>query len=445
MGAPAFAVTSPLAGRRTTPEPSYDVFISYAHADGAAFVAVLVEKLKRAGLTVWLDEERRPAGAPIDETLISALQRSRTAVYVVTPAWIGRPYTRTELEVFAKEERRPYVAIIRIPDPRQSALGSAFLGEEKWLRWPDSADADELFWQLYCGLEQMEPGPRAEWKRKGGDRAQGGGLVAELTAPSEPRSEVFTALIAAVTIPQALACDRDLAWGKVCRFVENPRSEAWLVVGARRSAHELFLRRLRESLRTPNRRVVIVRWSGGTVPVGRNGFLASLAAAMNATTEAQLVAALRAQLTDGNVLILHQPVTEDAFERDDLPLYYGRWLPDLLAKADPDNRPDDRIGAVKAVQAIAWWPDGDSGHSPDTWQRSAQELIARVRDQQDAQRLPIRELLELGPISREDVAKWCEEYLPAGTDCPRFVDRVMDGVRDPAEILERIVRLAGED
>ena len=72
-----------------------DVFVSYAHADGA-WVEVLAGNLHRAGLEVWFDEWEITAGDVLVHKLDQGILRSRNGVLVVSPTSMSRPIVAEE-------------------------------------------------------------------------------------------------------------------------------------------------------------------------------------------------------------------------------------------------------------------------------------------------------------------------------------------------------------
>ena len=423
----------------------FDVFVSYARADGAAFARDLVRQLDAAGFSCYLDEEQMAPGDDVLESLVRALRRSRHAVFVITAAWLKKDWTRWEGDVFVEEGKdRRLVPILRAQGVGKADLGP-YLSKVDWLDWPPQADADAQFWQVYCGLCARAPGPREQWAACGRQAQGKGALAGGAPSPEAPREEVLSAFTIQIELPAALGLDRAPQWGELCTYAATTRSEALFVVGPRRYGHDAFLRRVQQCLgRAPERHIKVVAWNPPWTPVGRDAFLKPLADAFDVRTEGQLVAALRAMLLDTNLVLVHQPVVEDSFETEDLVLYYTRWLPELVGRVDPEARADDRIFGIKALQSVAWWPEGESRRA-GTSEREARALLDRLRTDQDRTRLPVRVLTPLDPITREHVERWSEDHLPAGVDCRRFVERVMDGARDPAEILDRIVQWFGQD
>lgn len=78
---------SPRDGRRF-------VFLSYAHADGAAAEA-LVETLAASAIDVWWDRRLEP-GADFDEVIEAALEQSAAVIVIWSDASVTSRYVRTE-------------------------------------------------------------------------------------------------------------------------------------------------------------------------------------------------------------------------------------------------------------------------------------------------------------------------------------------------------------
>jgi hypothetical protein len=73
----------------------FDVFISYARADGER-VRVLAENLHQSGLEVFLDEWYIAAGDVLVHKLDEALARTRNGVLVASASALERPWVREE-------------------------------------------------------------------------------------------------------------------------------------------------------------------------------------------------------------------------------------------------------------------------------------------------------------------------------------------------------------
>jgi len=75
--------------------PSWDVFVSYAHAD-AEWVSTLVENLSALGVRVFFDAWEIGPGSVITTKLDEGLRRSNNGVLVVSPNSVGRPWVLEE-------------------------------------------------------------------------------------------------------------------------------------------------------------------------------------------------------------------------------------------------------------------------------------------------------------------------------------------------------------
>jgi hypothetical protein len=436
----------------------FDVFVSYARADGSAFVADLVGRLKSAGLRVWYDLEQMRGGSIVNEALADGLRKSRHAIFVLTRAWLQNEYTTWELEVFREQDKdRRRVPVTLIGAPRKEELGPRLHGIN-WIEWPAKADPDERFWLVYCGLLDLAPGDGAQWKAKGLEAQAKSGLLGTASLPLLQRDESTAAVVIEVEAADVFGCDRDPQWGVLSKHAARKNSEVIFVVGELRQAHDAFLARIQHCLpKDPPRRIVSVRWDPPYTPIGRGQFVAALQRAFDCRNEAQLVAELRAQLTDQNVLLVHRPIAQDAFDRDDLVSYYTKWLPELVQQADPDALADDRIFGLKAIQAVAWEPGSILGglRSLMPWrtqrasadakasEQAAEDLLASVKNAAHPL-MPIVLLDELHDITEEDVARW-SETLPGRYDRGKIVAQVMTGARDSAAILEKIANLFAND
>ena len=435
----------------------FDVFVSYARSDGSAFVADLVGRLKSAGFKVWYDQEQMRGGSIVDDALADGLRKSRHAIFVLTRAWLQKDYTTWELEVFTEQDKdRRRVPVSLIGAPRKEDLGPR-LHRLDWIEWPADADPDERFWLVYCGLRDLAPEDRSHWKAKGLEAQAKAGLLGTAPQPLLRRDESTAAAVIEVEAADVFGCDRDPQWGVLAKHAAKKTSEVIFIVGELRQAHDAFLARIQHCLpKDPPRRIVSVRWDPPYTPIGRGQFIAPLQRAFECRNDAQLIAELRSQLTDQNLLLVHRPIAQDAFDRDDLVSYYTEWLPELVHEADPDALVDDRIFGLKAIQAVAWQPSSLLGglRSLMPWRgrgaadtkasaQAAEDMLASLRRGAHPL-LPIVVLDQLDDITREDVMRWSES-LPSRYDRDRIVAQVMTGAGDSAAILEKIATLFAND
>jgi TIR domain-containing protein/iSTAND domain-containing protein len=434
----------------------FDVFLSYAHSDHD-FVVELARSLGRAGFRVWLDEEQMLPGEPIKDSLTRALEAAQHAVFVVTDAWLDRVWTGWELESFLQDrsEGRRVIPVLRIP--RDVKRIGPYLSRLKTVDWAaDDREPEARLWELRCGLLGEAPGPREEWVRKGREALGASGPALAAKTASEGTTRALLTLDRGAA-GEALICDREPQWGQLTTHAARAAHQVIFVVGPQGRGHEFFLERIERCLpKDPPRAIHTVRW-GPFLPTSRGLFFDALARALHCPAE-RLAATLRASAVDQNLILLHRPVCEKDFEEEALISYYTSWLPELIAEVDPDPLPDDRVGAVKLVQGIAWCPTarvqggiarlarrvgfGGSWVEQALQQQAATQALERIHREAETRRraglpwLLVSPLDELPEITREHVLK-SSEFLPAG-ERERFVDDVMLGARDTEQILKRM-------
>jgi hypothetical protein len=82
----------------------FDVFISHASEDKAAFVTPLAKALRKYGLKVWFDKFRLKVGDSLHDSIENGLARSRYGVVVLSPKFLAKKWPREELNgLFARE------------------------------------------------------------------------------------------------------------------------------------------------------------------------------------------------------------------------------------------------------------------------------------------------------------------------------------------------------
>ncbi|MCX6032396.1 MAG: SUMF1/EgtB/PvdO family nonheme iron enzyme [Chloroflexi bacterium] len=85
-----------MAQPQPEPTPTYDVFISYSHADQVWVGEWLVPRLKAAGLAVCTDQESFDIGVPSLVNMENAVAASRHTLLVLTEAWVRSQWTQYE-------------------------------------------------------------------------------------------------------------------------------------------------------------------------------------------------------------------------------------------------------------------------------------------------------------------------------------------------------------
>jgi len=138
-------------GENTTPH-TYDVFLSHNSKDKPT-VQALAQRLRDAGLTVWLDERDLVPGEPWQEGLEEGLARSRTVVVAIGPAGIG-PWQNEELRLAidtrAREpDRRVIPVLLPGAEPELPPLLSRFA----WVDFRNGLDDAHAFQRLLDGIQ----------------------------------------------------------------------------------------------------------------------------------------------------------------------------------------------------------------------------------------------------------------------------------------------------
>lgn len=161
------------------------VFISYSHEppENAAFVRDLAGRLRLADFDVWLDEERIPGAAHIEDELRKAIGESEIGLFIATSRWVKREWTRFEVKLFGLREDSRRLVILR-EEVNLGDLGPHLIGLKN-VRWPpDDGESDARFWEIYCGISNLPPGPREHWAREGRRVASGGAGALAGLAPA---------------------------------------------------------------------------------------------------------------------------------------------------------------------------------------------------------------------------------------------------------------------
>ncbi|WP_201767113.1 toll/interleukin-1 receptor domain-containing protein [Bradyrhizobium sp. STM 3809] len=83
---------------------SYDVFISHASEDKAAFVKPLANFLKETGVSVWYDEFSLSVGDSLSRSIDKGLARSKFGIVVLSKAFLGKRWPEYELRGLVAKE-----------------------------------------------------------------------------------------------------------------------------------------------------------------------------------------------------------------------------------------------------------------------------------------------------------------------------------------------------
>ena len=120
-----------------------DVFLSHASQDKREYVIPLARKLEEAGISYWLDEAEIRWGDKISSCISEGLANSKFVVVFLTPAFLGRNWTETELSAALtreNDEGRTVVLPIVTGDPRILLARYPLLRDKKYLEWKGSPE-----------------------------------------------------------------------------------------------------------------------------------------------------------------------------------------------------------------------------------------------------------------------------------------------------------------
>ncbi len=149
------------AARRPPVAAEFDVFLSYNSSD-RPLVEQLGDRLRAAGLTIWMDRLALRPGLPWQEGLEAGLKASRTVAVCIGAGGLGRwqtPEIRAALDR-AQHEEIPVIPVLLpgCPDTPQLAL---FLAARTWVDLRQGLSDDGLA-QLIWGITGIKPEPRTE-------------------------------------------------------------------------------------------------------------------------------------------------------------------------------------------------------------------------------------------------------------------------------------------
>lgn len=90
----------------------YDVFLSHASEDKKEFVEPLAYALQKSGLKVWYDDFELKLGDSLSEKIDFGLANSRYGVVVLSQAFFGKNWTRTELDALVTRQNNEGTKVI---------------------------------------------------------------------------------------------------------------------------------------------------------------------------------------------------------------------------------------------------------------------------------------------------------------------------------------------
>jgi WD40 repeat protein len=156
-----------------------DLFISYARGDSRDFVARLSAALEERGQDTWVDLEDIPPASSWNEDLRAGIAASDSFCFVISPASVGSPHCRAELDhAVALGKRILPVLHLEVPDAEVPEP----VATRNWIpqlgRFTDDFDTSlatlvsAIETDLDWVREHTRWGLRAEeWERRGEDRS----------------------------------------------------------------------------------------------------------------------------------------------------------------------------------------------------------------------------------------------------------------------------------
>ncbi|MDD1620901.1 MAG: diguanylate cyclase [Methylococcaceae bacterium] len=120
-----------------------DVFLSHASQDKQAFVMPLARRLDEAGISYWLDEAEIRWGDKISASIGAGLSNSKFVIVFITPSFLGRNWTETELSAALSRENdegRTVVLPIVTDNPQTLLSRYPLLRDKKYLEWTENPD-----------------------------------------------------------------------------------------------------------------------------------------------------------------------------------------------------------------------------------------------------------------------------------------------------------------
>lgn len=131
----------------------YDIFVCYSQADRQWVFEHLVARLEDGGrYRVCVHERDFTVGQEITENIITAVERSRKVVMVLSPAFVDSSWCMFELQLASHkilDERRDKLILVlleALPTQRQPKKLRFLLRSRTYLAWNDDPDGQRLFW-----------------------------------------------------------------------------------------------------------------------------------------------------------------------------------------------------------------------------------------------------------------------------------------------------------
>jgi hypothetical protein len=138
---------------------TYDCFLSHNSTDKPAARA-LAERLRRAGLSVWLDDEQLRPGVSWLPLLEAGIRASSSIAVLIGPHGLG-PWQDQEVQAalsLAVQDRRPVIPVLLPGAPAAPDL-PPLLVIRGWVDLRPDPDGQAGFDQLTWGITGAKPGP----------------------------------------------------------------------------------------------------------------------------------------------------------------------------------------------------------------------------------------------------------------------------------------------
>ncbi|MBN1681334.1 MAG: TIR domain-containing protein [Anaerolineae bacterium] len=133
----------------TIPDHEYDVFISYARADGRAVADLLYTELTQRGYEVWHDKRDVAPGQDFSGDIEHALERAEHMIVCLTPAVAEHEDSFVLREIMYAQGRKKPISVLVFPSFPRDHTPPAI----SHLEWVDFTDFDGGLAQLLARLD----------------------------------------------------------------------------------------------------------------------------------------------------------------------------------------------------------------------------------------------------------------------------------------------------
>lgn len=144
----------------------YDLFLSHNSKDKAAVQYLAARLEDESGFKIFLDIWNLVPGAPWQEALERALEKSRVVMVFLGPSGISAWHNeemRAALNARAQDPRRGVIPVL-LPGGQKPPQGKipAFLRRLTWVAFQDSLDDEDALHRLVAGVRGQPPGRGAD-------------------------------------------------------------------------------------------------------------------------------------------------------------------------------------------------------------------------------------------------------------------------------------------